>query len=89
MPGSNSKFKGHLPSWEGLKNSIWGFTSDAEALAAKISPIDLLEPLAKAGVPILTVCGSKDTCCIYEEHDAILEERYKTLGGRHHSDYRG
>jgi len=80
VPGSNSKFKGHLPSWEGLKKA-YGFTSDEDALAAKISPIDLLEPLAKAGVPILTVCGSKDDCCIYEEHDAILEERYNALGG--------
>ena len=80
VPGSTSKFKGHLPSWEGLKKA-YGFTSDAEALAAKISPVDLLEPLAKAGVPILTVCGAKDDCCIYEEHDAILEQRYKALGG--------
>ncbi|TWU54736.1 Arylsulfatase [Rubripirellula tenax] len=80
VPGSSSKFKGHLPSWEGLKKA-YGFTSDEEALAAKISPIDLLEPLAKAGVPILTVCGSKDDCCIYEEQDAILEQRYKALGG--------
>lgn len=80
MPGSTSRFKGNLPSWEGLKKA-YGFTSDAEALAAKISPVDLLEPLAKAGVPILTVCGAKDDCCIYEEHDAILEQRYKALGG--------
>jgi pimeloyl-ACP methyl ester carboxylesterase len=80
VPGSTSRFRGHLPSWEGLKKA-YGFTSDEEALAGKISPIDLLEPLAEAGVPILTVCGSKDTCCIYEEHDAILEERYRKLGG--------
>ena len=34
-----------------------------------------------AGVPILMVCGSKDTAVPYEENDAIMKERYEKLGG--------
>jgi hypothetical protein len=32
-------------------------------------------------VLILMVCGSKGPAVPYEENDAILEERYKKLGG--------
>lgn len=80
VKGSKSKFKGNSQLWEQVKKT-YGFSSDEEALAAKISPIDLLEPLAKAGVPILSICGSKDPAVPYEDHDAILEMRYKKLGG--------
>ena len=80
VPGSGSKASGSAESWALLKKT-YGFASDEEALAAKISPIDLLEPLARAGVPILMVCGSKDTAVPYAENDAIMEERYKQLGG--------
>ena len=27
------------------------------------------------------VCGNKDTAVPYEENDAIMEQRYRTLGG--------
>ena len=32
-------------------------------------------------MPIITVCGNKDGAVPYEENDAILEQRYKALGG--------
>lgn len=80
VPGNDSKGKGSAASWALFKKT-YGYATDAEALKSKVSPIDLLEPLAKAGVPILMVCGSKDETVPYEENDAILEERYKALGG--------
>ena len=40
-----------------------------------------LEPLAKAGVPILSICGSDDPAVPYEENDAALKKRYQALGG--------
>ena len=80
VPGSGSVASGAPQSWEGMKK-VYGFTTDQELLNAKVSPIDKLEPLARAGVPILMVCGNKDTAVPYEENDAIMEKRYKELGG--------
>ena len=80
VPGSHSNGVGSAKSWNLLKKT-YGFSSDEEALAAKVSPIDLLEPLARAGVPILMRCGTKDTTVPYEENGAILKERFEKLGG--------
>ena len=80
VPGSHSNGAGSAKSWNLLKRT-YGFSSDEEALAAKVSPIDLLEPLARAGVPILMRCGTKDTTVPYEENGAILKERFEKLGG--------
>ncbi|MCP5540997.1 MAG: SMP-30/gluconolactonase/LRE family protein [Akkermansiaceae bacterium] len=44
-------------------------------------PLDRLEPLAKAKVPILSVCGGADAVVPFAENSAILEERYRALGG--------
>ena len=80
VQGSGSKASGSAASWEGFKKKF-GYKTDKDALKTKESPIDQLEPLAKAGVPILMVCGSKDSAVPYEENDAIMEQRYKALGG--------
>ena len=80
VPGSGSKASGAPSSWEDFKRKF-GYATDEEAVKTKESPIDQLEPLAKAGVPILMVCGNKDTAVPYEENDAVMEERYKALGG--------
>ncbi|WP_372846114.1 GDSL-type esterase/lipase family protein [Pontiella sp.] len=80
VPGSGSKGSGSKKSWALLKET-YGFATDEEALAATVSPIDLLEPLAKAGVPILMGCGTRDRTVPYEENGAILKERYEELGG--------
>lgn len=80
VPGSHSNGAGNAKSWKLLKKT-YGFSSDEEALAAKVSPIDLLEPLARAGVPILMRCGTKDTTVPYEENGAIMKERFQNLGG--------
>ncbi len=78
--GNDSTSAGDAGSWEYFKDTF-GYTSDAEALLTKESPIDLLEPLAAAGVPILSICGALDNAVPYEENDKILEERYLALGG--------
>ena len=80
VPGNKSIANGDPASWEGFKRKF-GYKTDEEALKTKESPIDMLEPLAKAGVPILMVCGNKDHAVPYEENDAIMEKRYKALGG--------
>ena len=80
VPGSGSQASGAPASWADFKKKF-GYATDEEAVKTKESPIDQLEPLARAGVPILMVCGSKDKAVPYEENDAIMEERYKALGG--------
>lgn len=80
VPGSDAKGIGSVPQWE-LAKKTYGFTSDAEALAYDLNPIDLLEPLARAGVPLLHVAGLADTVVPYDENAAVLEARYRTLGG--------
>jgi hypothetical protein len=47
---------------------------------AKIQPIDNLAPLAKAGIPILHVCGSLDPNIQSQTKEA--EKRYQKLGGQ-------
>lgn len=80
VPGSGSQASGAPSSWADFKKKF-GYESDEEAIKTKESPIDQLEALAKAGVPILMVCGNKDTAVPYEENDAIMEQRYSALGG--------
>ena len=45
----------------------------------KAQPLDRLAPLAKAGVPVLHVCGSRDPWL--DSQTRVLEKRYKELGG--------
>ena len=39
---------------------MYGFKSAEEAKAFKLNPVDNLEPLAKAGIPIIHVVGDLD-----------------------------
>lgn len=50
------------------------------SLMAEEPPLDHLEPLAKAGVPILHACGSLDPWL--EGQTGVAESRYRDLGGR-------
>jgi pimeloyl-ACP methyl ester carboxylesterase len=59
----------------------YGFKDEAEALAYPSNPIDTLESLAKAGVPLIHVVGDADDIVPVPENTAIIEERYKKLGG--------
>ena len=59
----------------------YGFKDTEEALAYGGNPIDNLEPLAKAGVPILHLHGNNDEYVPKEENVLIVAKRYKELGG--------
>jgi pimeloyl-ACP methyl ester carboxylesterase len=61
---------------------VYGFRDEAEALRYKGNPIDNLQPLAAAGVPILCVCGEADTIVPMAENIDIVRERYERLGGK-------
>ena len=79
-PGGKGKGKGDPTNW-GNVMKLWGFKDEAEAMAAKVNPIDNLEPLAKNHVPLLHVFGDADKVVPWDENTGIIEERYKKLGG--------
>lgn len=60
--------------------SAFGFQNEAEAREYKRNPVDLLEPLAQAKVPLLHVTGNADFVVPLEENTAVIEQRYKALG---------
>lgn len=79
-PGGKGKGKGSPGDWK-LVLERYGFKNDAEALAYTRNPVDNLEPLAKAKVPLLHVYGDADDVVPWEENTGLIAERYRKLGG--------
>jgi pimeloyl-ACP methyl ester carboxylesterase len=79
-PGGRGKGKGSARDWA-LVLQVYGFKDDAEALAYRGNPVDRLQPLANAGVPLLHVFGDADDVVPWEENTGLLAERYRALGG--------
>lgn len=80
-PGGKGKGKGSPRDWQ-LVLDRYGFKSEAEALAYQGNPIDKLEPLAKAKVPLLHVYGEADDVVPWEENTGVVADRYRKLGGQ-------
>jgi pimeloyl-ACP methyl ester carboxylesterase len=78
-PGGRGRGKGSPRDWQSCLKA-YGVT-EAEGLAWRNNPIDNLAPLAKAGVPLLHVCGDADQVVPIEENTGIVEKRYRELGG--------
>ena len=79
-PGGKGKGKGSERDWK-LVLRCYGFKDEAEALAYDMNPVDNLEPLAKAKVPLLHVYGDADESVPWEENTGRVAERYRKLGG--------
>lgn len=78
-PGGKGKGTGSGGDWkECLK--CYSMTEE-QALAYKGNPIDNLEPIAKAKIPLLHVVGAVDKVVPVAENTDIIEKRYKELGG--------
>ena len=60
---------------------LYGFKDEAEALAYRGNPIDVLDPLAKAKVALIHVVGDTDDVVPTAENSALIEARYQALGG--------
>jgi len=54
--------------------------TEAEALAYPRNPVDNLQPLAAAGIPLLHVCGAADEGVPFDENTRVVEGRYPALG---------
>jgi pimeloyl-ACP methyl ester carboxylesterase len=79
-PGGKGNGQGSGGDWQALMQ-CYGFKDEAEALAYKGNPVDNLGPLAKAKIPLISVVGDADDIVPAGENTAIVEERYKKLGG--------
>ena len=79
-PGGFGKGKGSPSDWQ-LVMKAYNFNNDAEAKAFSDNPVDNLDRLAAARVPILHMIGLKDEIVPPEENTFILVDRYVKLGG--------
>jgi pimeloyl-ACP methyl ester carboxylesterase len=76
-----------LASWPGRKSPLWAKclasygVTEAQAATAKISPLDRIEPVVRAGIPIFGVSGDADEAVPYLENLAVLVSRYRAAGG--------
>jgi len=59
---------------------IYGENPALRSLMAKSPPLDNLAALARAGVPLIHVCGSLDPWL--DSQTRVVEKRYKSLGGK-------
>jgi pimeloyl-ACP methyl ester carboxylesterase len=78
-PGGRGAGKGSEAAWQACLKAYR--LTEAQALKYKGNPIDQLEPLAKADVPILHVVGAADVVVPVSENSAVIERRYQALGG--------
>jgi pimeloyl-ACP methyl ester carboxylesterase len=78
-PGGKGKGQGSPGDWKNVLG-IYGLNEE-QALAYKLNPVDNLAPLAKARIPILSVCGEADKAVPIDENTRLVEKRYKALGG--------
>lgn len=79
-PGGKGKSQGSPNEWK-LCLKAYNFKDEVEALAYKHNPIDNLDPIAAAKIPLLIVCGEVDRVVPLAENTSILAENYSKLGG--------
>jgi hypothetical protein len=79
-PAGRGKSKGSPADWEKLQHD-YHFASEAEALAYDKNPVDNLQPLAAAHIPLIHVYGDADEAVPWEENTGVVKERYEKLGG--------
>jgi pimeloyl-ACP methyl ester carboxylesterase len=79
-PGGKGKGKGHQESWEIFKKDF-DLNTDAEAMAFKGNPLDLINKIVKAGFPMLHVVGDADDVVPVSENTEPFEKKVKEAGG--------
>lgn len=79
-PGGFGESNGSERNW-GILKKEYGFTSDAEAKRYTNNPIDNLEALAKAKVPVLHMISLTDSVVPPKENTIPFINKYIELGG--------
>jgi hypothetical protein len=82
MEGSG-RAAGDVYAWAlenpGKVSCIYGENPVLRSFMSKTPPLDNLAPLAKAGVPLVHVCGGLDPALA--DHTRVVAKRYNELGG--------
>jgi pimeloyl-ACP methyl ester carboxylesterase len=78
-PGGKGTGQGYPENWKECM-AIYGLTEET-AKDFSGNPLDKVEKVAKAGIPIIVVAGDADTAVPFLENSAILEKRYREYGG--------
>jgi len=78
-PAGWGRGKGSTNDWVRCKK-VYGLDEES-ARAYKFNPVDNLAPLARAKIPILSVCGDADDVVPMPENTLLVKERYEKLGG--------
>lgn len=78
-PGGKGRGKGSAADWTRCLKA-YGFTEE-QALTHKANPVDNLEPLAAAKIPVIAVAGDADDVVPIDENIGVVEKRYRELGG--------
>jgi pimeloyl-ACP methyl ester carboxylesterase len=79
-PGGKGNGPGNAQCWKECL-AIYGLTEDT-ARDFHGNPLDHATALAKAGIPVISVCGDADEAVPLEENTKIFEERYRAAGGK-------
>jgi hypothetical protein len=73
-----------ITSYPGISKAAPAYHLSPEALQAQLAehnPIDRLEPLAKAGIPLFAIHGDVDTLVPLNDNSGLMHARYTALGG--------
>ena len=71
--------RGHAPTWAHLLEELE--LTEGEARAYALNPTEVLEPIAAAGIPILSIVSLNDEIVPPEENTFVVAERFRALGG--------
>jgi pimeloyl-ACP methyl ester carboxylesterase len=74
----------NIASYPGIQRAAPSFKLTGAELTAQIvrhNPVDRLEALAKAGVPLFAIHGDSDKVVPLELNSGLLRERYQALSG--------
>lgn len=66
----------------GYALEAFGMTEE-EIFAAKLQPLDNVEKVAKAGIPIVLVCGDADTIVDHLDNAEAFLDKFKALDGKY------
>jgi pimeloyl-ACP methyl ester carboxylesterase len=74
----------NLSSYPGVENACGAYGMTEAEFAENLrghNPIDRIEPLAKAGVPIFHIHGDRDALVPLDQNSGELAQRYRRFGG--------
>lgn len=80
-PGGKGAGPGSKNDWQRLI-AAYEFVDEQAAMDYRLNPIDNLQAMAKANIPLLHVCGDADEVVPFVENTKLLANRYRELGGK-------